>query len=168
MLFAAELRTGSAGAEAVATGIGFTLVAVLAAAIGNVLQLVETVKKLPVAGMLAWAMLYGALINGVIAWTLSGPPVAETRMGYWIGLAYLGLVASALAFFFYYRIIRAIGPARAAYSSVLIPIVAMLISTVAEDYRWTWLSAAGAALAVAGLVVALTGRRPAAPAPMPD
>ncbi len=168
LLFAAELRDASVGTAAVAAGIGFTLIAVLAAAVGNVLQLAETVRRLPIASLLAWAMLYGAVINGTIAFAQDGPPMVETRIGYWLGLAYLGLVASALAFFFYYRIIRAIGPAKAAYSSVMVPIVAMLLSTLFEDYRWTWLAAAGGLLALAGLVVALAGRRPAEPAPIPD
>jgi len=152
----------------VLVGIGFTLLAVLAASVGNLLQLVETVKRLPVASLLAWAMGYGALANGAIALALHGAPTAEARIGYWVGLVYLGLLASALAFFYYYRIIRAIGPAKAAYSSVLVPIVAMLISTLFEDYRWTGLATAGGVLAIAGLLVALSGRRPAEPTPIAD
>ncbi len=169
LLFWAELRAAPVAAVGpVLLGIGFTLIAVLAASVGNLLQLVETVKRLPIPSLLAWAMLYGALVNGAIALVVAGPPVAEARLGYWLGLLYLGLIASALAFFYYYRIIRAVGPAKAAYSSVLVPIVAMLISTIFEDYRWTFLSAAGGLLAIAGLVVALGGKRPAAPAPVPD
>lgn len=169
LLFWAELDAAPvAAAWPVLLGIGFTLIAVLAASVGNLLQLVEEVRRLPIASLLAWAMLYGALANGAIALAVAGPPVVEPRLGYWLGLLYLGLVASPLAFFFYYRVIRAVGPAKAAYSSVLVPIVAMLISTVAENYRWTFLSASGGVLALAGLIVALTGKRPAAPAPVPD
>jgi drug/metabolite transporter (DMT)-like permease len=168
LLFAAELRTSMALPEQVATGIGFTLLAVLAASIGNLLQLVEAVKRLPIASLLAWAMFYGTIANAGIACFFHGAPAVETRAGYWLGLIYLGLFASAFAFFFYYRIIRAIGPARAAYSSVLVPIVAMLLSTLFEGYRWTGLAAAGGALAMLGLVVALSGRRPAEPAPIAD
>lgn len=168
LLFWAELRLADAMAGAVLVGIGFTLLAVLAASVGNLMQLAEPVKKLPIASLLAWAMFYGAVVNAVIAWSLHGPLVFETRTGYWLGLLYLGLFASAFAFFFYYRIIRAIGPARAAYSSVLVPIVAMGLSTLLEGYDWTGLAAAGGVLAMVGLVIALSGRRPSEPAPMPD
>jgi len=94
----------------------------------------------------------------------AGPPVVESRIGYWIGLLYLGIVASAVAFALYYRVIRAVGPAQAAYSSVLIPILAMAISTAVENYRWSALAAGGGVLALAGMAVALRAGR--APAPL--
>jgi drug/metabolite transporter (DMT)-like permease len=167
LLFAQELRAAEAAPEAVLAGLGFTLVAVLAASAGNVMQLMEGVKARSIAAMLGWAMLYGGIADAMLAWAAFGPPVAESRIGYWLGLAYLSIVASALAFWLYYRIIRAIGPAKAAYSSVLIPIVAMAISTLAEGYRWSALAIAGALLAIAGLVIALGSRRIAA-APISD
>jgi len=105
LLFWAELRLSNAASGEVLVGIGFTLLAVLAASVGNLLQLVPTVKRLPVASLLAWAMFYGALVNGAIALVLHGGPVGEARIGYWLGLMWLGLAASAFAFFFYYRII---------------------------------------------------------------
>ena len=160
LLFVAELRVSEATAGQVMLGIGFTLIAILSASVGNLLQLVEDVKRMPVATLLAWSMLYGTAANAAIALALYGAPVVETRPGYWLGLLYLGLVASALAFFFYYRILRVIGPGKAAYSSVLVPIVAMLLSTIFEDYRWTVLAAAGGILAIVGLVIALSARRP--------
>ena len=93
-------------------------------------------------------------------------PVLTPRLSsYWIGLVYLSVVASSLAFFLYYRIIRVIGPARAAWSSVLIPIVAMLLSTLFEGYRWSPLALAGGALGLIGLLIALSAR--AAPRPRP-
>jgi drug/metabolite transporter (DMT)-like permease len=67
---------------------------------------------------------------------------------------------SALAFTIYFQLIRTIGPAKAAYTSVLIPVIAMLLSTIFEGYRWSLLAAAGAALVIVGLVLALKARRP--------
>ena len=161
LLFVQEVRASAADRSETLIGIGFTLLGVLAASSAYVLQLAPGVRNRPIAAMLAWAMLYGALLNAAFAWAGWGPPKFELRAGYWIGLLYLGVMASAVTFFFYFRIIRAIGPAKAAYSSVLIPIIAMAISTVAEGYRWTALAAAGGVLALLGLVIALRTSRAA-------
>ena len=164
LLFLQEVRAAAAAPRAVLIGLGLTLVSVICASGGNVMQLRGDVKARPIAAMLGWAMLYGALIDAAIAWALFGPPTVEARLSYWLELLYLGIVASALAFWLYYRIIRAIGPARAAYSSVLIPIVAMAISTFAEAYAWSGIAIAGGLLAIAGLIIALGSRRvPQAP-----
>jgi drug/metabolite transporter (DMT)-like permease len=78
------------------------------------------------------------------------------------GVLYLGVIASAVTFPLYFNIIRQVGPGQAAWSNVLIPIIAMGFSTVLEGYRWAPLSAAGAAVALAGLVIAVI-KRPARP-----
>ena len=90
-----------------------------------------------------------------------GAPVFDASPGYIAGVLYLGIFASALAFPLYYGVLRVIGPAKAAYSSVLVPVIAMLLSTLFEGYVWSWLAAGGAALVLGGLVVALRARRPA-------
>jgi len=164
MLFLQEIRVSAAPPEAVALGIFFALVAVLGASAANVMQLSEALRERPIVPLLAWAMLYGALLDAAYALAFAGPPVVESRIGYWIGLLYLGIVASAVAFALYYRVIRAVGPAQAAYSSVLIPILAMAISTAVENYRWSALAAGGGVLALAGMAVALRAGR--APAPL--
>ena len=92
-------------------------------------------------------------------------PQMEARPGYWLGVVYLGLFASALAFPLYFAVMRAVGPGKAAYSSLLVPILAMAISTVAEGYRWTSLAVAGGILAMIGLFIALRSGRVAPPAP---
>jgi drug/metabolite transporter (DMT)-like permease len=168
LLFVQELRQSEVPAGNILLGIGLTLIAVLAASVSNVMQASERLRHRPVAAMLAWGMLYGLLFDGAFAWILHGPPVVEARLGYWLGLVYLGLFASALAFTIYFRLIRLIGPARSAYSSLLVPVIAMALSTVFEGYRWSTLAAAGGVLALIGLVIALRSNRPAAPAPAAD
>ncbi|MGQ0659901.1 DMT family transporter [Sphingosinicella sp.] len=165
LLFVQEARQATVPLAGVLTGLGLTVLAVLAASISNVMQLSDGMRARSIAVMLGWAMLYGGIINAAFAWAVSGPPVAEARPGYWLGLLYLSVIASALAFWLYYRIIRAVGAARAAYSSVLIPIVAMLISTVAEGYRWSPPALAGGMLGIAGLIIALRSRRAVPPPP---
>jgi drug/metabolite transporter (DMT)-like permease len=159
LLFVQELRTSNVPPREVLLGIGLTLLGVLAASAANVLQAAERMRSRPIAAMLAWGMFYGALANTAMAWTVYGPPVAEARFLYWAGLLYLGLFASALAFTFYIGLLRIIGPGRAAYSSVLVPILAMSFSTIFEGYRWSALAVGGGLLALAGLVVALRSRK---------
>jgi drug/metabolite transporter (DMT)-like permease len=165
LLFVQEFRASGAPATSVLAGIGLTLLAVLTASIANVMQASERLRRRPVAAMLAWGMLYGVLADIALSWLLFGPPVVETRPGYWVSLLYLSVAASAVAFALYYQVIRAIGPARAAYSSVLIPILAMGFSTAFEHYHWSTAAVAGGVLTLAGLLLALRSKRPPIPAP---
>jgi drug/metabolite transporter (DMT)-like permease len=165
LLFAHELREHPARMDAIALGISLTIVGVLGASAANVYQALERVRRFPLFALLTWAMLFGALMDGAIAVAVAGPPVIESRPGYWLGLLYLAIFASALAFSLYLPVVRKIGPGKAAYSSVLIPIIAMSLSTWLEDYRWTPLAAAGALLALGGMVGALSRSRSVVSAP---
>jgi len=161
LLFINEARVDPHGSTSALIGIGFTLCAILSASTANVMQGTQTAKRYPMGSMLAVAMLIGAALDAAFAWTTTGPPVFEMRAGYIAGILYLGLFASALAFPLYFNVIRAIGPAKAAYSGVIVPVIAMLLSTIFEHYRWSTLAVAGAVLAGIGLVTALRARRPA-------
>jgi drug/metabolite transporter (DMT)-like permease len=164
LLFVQEMRTSSASREDVALGILFTLAAVLAASAANTMQGSARVGSRPIVAMVAWSMVYGVIANALVAWIGDGPPVLDPRPAYWAGLLYLGVLGSAVAFALYYHVIRSVGPGTAAYSSLLIPLIAMLISTLFEGYRWTPLAAAGGLLAMAGLAIALRSRK----SPSPD
>lgn len=165
LLFVQEIRASPGAAGAIALGIGLTLLGVLSASAANIIQAGQRAKAVPLASMIAWGMAYGALANAALALALYGAPQMEARPGYWLGVLYLGLFASALAFPLYFAVMRAVGPGKAAYSSLLVPILAMAISTIAEGYRWTSLAIAGGMLAMIGLFIALRSGRVAPPAP---
>ena len=159
LLFWHELQENPADSGAVMVGIGLTMVGILGASCGSIIQARERVRQHPLTPLLAWSMLAGALIDTGIAFAMTGPPVIEYRLGYWLGLLYLGLFASALAFSLYFPVVRKIGPAKAAYSSAIIPIIAMGFSTWIEGYRWTALTVLGALLALGGMIGALSRSR---------
>jgi drug/metabolite transporter (DMT)-like permease len=163
LLFLQEIRASPVGTEQVMLGIGLTVLGVLSASAANILQASRGATAWPLASLLAWGMVYGILANALLAWTVAGPPEIEARPAYWLGLLYLGLFASALAFPLYFAVMRAVGPGKAAYSSVLVPIIAMLLSTLFEGYRWSALAVAGGLLALAGLVIALRSRADSSP-----
>jgi drug/metabolite transporter (DMT)-like permease len=163
LLFVHEVQEHPADSRQIAAGIGLTLVGMLGASVANVYQARPEVRHLPLFGLLAWSMAAGAMIDSLAAFLLTGPPVIDARPGYWAGLLYLALLASVLTFSLYYPVVRKIGPAKAAYSSVLVPIIAMGFSTWLEDYRWTALTVTGAVLALGGMAGALSrGRTPVA------
>ena len=166
LLFVNEIRANPAASGAILSGIGLTLIGMVAAASANVFQARPEVRRYPLFAMLAWSMGAGALINILFAAAMTGPPIFDNRPGYWFGLLYLALPASVLTFSLYYPVVRKIGPAKAAYSSVLVPIIAMGFSTWIEGYRWTGLTIAGALLALGGMVGALS--RPRAVIAPPD
>ena len=140
------------------TGFSFTLAGVTSASSANVMQGSKIARAQSMTVMLAWAMLFGTLIDGSFAWITAGPPVIEPTAAYLGGVLYPGVIASAVTFPLYFNIIRAVGPGQAAWSSVLIPIIAMGFSTVFEDYHWAPLSIAGGAVALIGLVIAVAKR----------
>jgi drug/metabolite transporter (DMT)-like permease len=151
-------RNGELGANVVLGGV-MIVVGILGASVANVAQASPAARGRPVATLLAWAMLLGASADAVIAWVLSGPPRFDWTPGYAGGVAYLAIVGSVVTFPLYNGLLRALGPGRAAYNGVLVPVVAMLLSTLFEGYRWSLLAAIGSALAMAGLVLALRARR---------
>ena len=159
LLLLHEYRVAPPGGK-VLLGVALTLGGILGASIANVIQASRTAREQPMLTMLAWAMLLGAALDAAISAALYGPPQFEPRWSYAAGIAYLALMGSVVTFPLYFGLVRALGPGRAAYNSVLVPIVAMLFSTLFEGYRWTALAVAGSAVALAGLVIALKARSP--------
>jgi drug/metabolite transporter (DMT)-like permease len=152
-----EARETRLGGD-VALGIWLALGAMLAASVSNVIQAGGIGRRVPLMTLVAWSMLYGTLIDLAVAAAFAGPPVLPDDGQYWLGTAYLAFAGSVVTFPLYYRLIREIGAGRAAYHNVLVVIVAMGLSTLLEGYRWSALAAAGAALSLLGMLLALRAK----------
>ena len=117
-------------------------------------------------GLLTAAVLREALflLPAYVLALLGGAPfVFDPQPSYVIGLLYLALCGSVLAFGAYLTLLGRIGADRAAYATVLFPLVALAISTVVEDYVWTPTAMLGVALVLAGNLLVLLRPRGAAP-----
>ena len=156
LLLLHELRASPEGN--VPLGVALALGGVLCASSANVIQASEPARAQPIATMIAWGMVWGVAANIAIGLATVGPPTFDASPAYFGGLLYLALFGSVIAFPLYFWLIREMGAARAAYNGVAVPVVAMTISTLFEGYRWTLLAGGGAALALAGMVIALSGR----------
>lgn len=158
LLLTHEYRAAPAGID-VLKGVLLVLCAVLSASTGNILQGTEAARRQPVMTLLSWAMAFGAMGDALYAFAMHGPPVLDPRPQYVWGIAYLGIVGTVATFPIYTALIRAWGPGKAAYNGVAVPVVAMLLSTLFEHFHWTGLAISGAVLAMAGLLIALGGRK---------
>jgi drug/metabolite transporter (DMT)-like permease len=159
LLFLNELRSSPVSNRDIAIGLGLTLLGLMGASCANVYQAGKEARRHPLLALLAWSMAIGAAIDCILAFIIAGLPVAEARLGYWAGVIYLALLGSVLCFALYFPVVRKIGPGKAAYSSVMVPVIAMSLSTLFEGYRWNALAIAGAVLALGGMLLALARRR---------
>lgn len=158
LLILHEYRIAPVG-EGVTTGVMLVIFAIFSVSVGNLLQATKTARGVPVVPLMGWGMLWGVLASALYASASVGLPVLDPRPEYLAGLAYLGLVGSALTFPLYSQLIREWGPGKAAYNGVAVPVVAMALSTVFEGYDWSVLAGGGAVLAMAGMLIALSGRK---------
>ena len=134
-------------------GLGIGLVATFFASLGNILSARNQSRKLPVLQTNAFGMAYGALLMVVYA-ALSGVPLAFDWSYAYVGsLLYLSIFGSIIAFGAYLTLVGRIGADRAAYATVLFPLVALVISSVYESFQWTPLALAGVALVLVGNVI---------------
>ncbi len=159
LLMLQEYRAAPVGGTEVLLGLSLALCSVGTASISNVLQVTPKIARYPTITVLAWSMLWGSLANSIFALIMYGAPVIDTRPGYIGGVLYLSIIGSVVTFPLYFKLIRDIGPGKAAYTGVVIPVVAMILSTIFEGYVWSTLALAGGVLVMAGLVVAMQARK---------
>lgn len=146
----------------VAWGIVLSVFGLLAASAANVLQAGPVARSTAAVPLMAWSMIWGVGFDVILAFAVAGPPVIDLRFSYLAGIAYLAIFGSVMTFPLYFDLIRKLGAGKAAYNGVATPVVAMLLSTLFEGYRWSLLAVAGCLLAMAGLIVALSARKPSA------
>src|SRR5262249_27393668 len=134
LMFGHEI-TRSAGDAA--RGIGFALGATILASGGNLIAVRNQRHGFPVLPSVAWGMAYGAAVIALVAVAERTPWSFDASPRYVLSLLYLALFGSVIAFGAYLTLLGKIGPARAAYVGVAVPMVALVMSTVFENYRWT-------------------------------
>lgn len=157
LLFWPELA-GVRGDARLVEGAAMALGSTMVASAGSIWSQRLFARGLAVVPGTAIAMGWAALMT--LGWCLArGIPLAfDPRAPYVLSLLYLALFGSVLAFVAYLTLVQRVGAGRSGYTSAVIPVVAMLASTLFEGYRWTPAAAAGLALVLAGTVLVLRAR----------
>ncbi len=158
MIFWPEVSALSIADDTV-KGIIMVMIGTAIASLGNMTAVVNTRGELPVVAVNAHAMAFAALLALATAAALGREFDFLITPGYVLSLLYLAIFGSAVAFGCYLALLRRIGSARAAYSSVLFPVVALAMSTLLEDYRWTPIAATGILFTLVGNWLILSRRK---------
>jgi drug/metabolite transporter (DMT)-like permease len=159
LLFWPEI-TGAGFNMAALQGLGLCVMGTLFFCSGNMISTVVQRRGVPLLSATAWGMTYGCAVLLALNVLRGNAFIIEPTAKYIGSLLYLSIGASVLAFMAYLTLLRRLGAARAGYSTVLFPIIALAVSTLLEGYQWTLLAGIGVAFALIGNVLVL--RRPAA------
>ena len=151
LLFARDLM--GAADPAALHGVGLAVLGTLLFSWGNMVSRRNGMAGVPLMSANAWGMGYAVLILAALIAATGTPVVAPPDGRYLMALVYLAVAASVIGFTTYLMLVARIGSSRAAYATVLFPVIALTISTVAEGYRWHWTGFVGLALALAGNLV---------------
>lgn len=147
-----------AGAEldyGVLLGVALSFAGTLSFCIGNMISARLQGRSIPVFAASGYGMIYGAIAISIFAAARGAHFTIDMSPAYLAGLLYLALIGSVMAFACYLTLLGRIGADRAAYSTVMFPVVALLVSTALEGYRWTFPAIAGLAAVLAGNLLVL-------------
>ncbi len=136
-------------------GLLFGALGTLSAGGGNMAAMYNQRAGVPVWSGSAWGMVYGALFSALIGWGFGIDWAVDMRPAYLLSLAYLALFGTIIAFLTYLTLLKNEGAGVASYVSAATPMVALLLSTVFEDYQWTWIAAIGAVLTLCGNILVM-------------
>ncbi len=144
----------------VMNGLLLSFAATYLASLGNIVSARNQRHRLPVVQSNAIGMAYGSLFMAILV-ILSGTPMSfDLSTSYLLSLVYLALFGSVIAFGCYLTLVGRIGPGRAAYATLLFPVVALALSTLWEGYRWSLPAACGVLLILLGNYLALKRPKP--------
>jgi drug/metabolite transporter (DMT)-like permease len=137
-------------------GLLIALAGAYLASIGNVIGARHAKKGVPVTQANAFGMAYGGLLTLFIHFAMGGTLTIDWSIGYLGPMLYLTLFGSIVAFGCYMMLIGRIGADYAAYVTLLMPIIALVLSTLFEGYQWSVNALAGVTLVLMGNLIILT------------
>jgi drug/metabolite transporter (DMT)-like permease len=156
IIFSSEISSADWSLDSeIVKGFLWMLLATFFASIGMLLSGQMQARKIPVIQSNAFSMLYGSLI---LITYISFSDISfsfSTSYSYVVSLIYLSLVASAIGFGVYLKLVGNIGADKASYVNIFTPTIALLLSTLFENYIWSWTGLIGILLIIFGNIIVL-------------
>ena len=139
------------------TSIGILLgvLATYFASIGNLISEYTSKVKLNVVAVTGYGMLYGSVTLLIYLLVVGIDLNFDFSYRYIISLLYLSIFGSVFGFILYLSIIKNIGANDAAYVAIIMPLIALIISTIFEGLIWDMNLYIGAFLVLFGNILIL-------------
>ncbi len=118
-------------------GIILSFIATFWASTGNLIHQKNSKDNIPFIQSIAYGMLYGSLFTLIVAKFRGAEIIFDNSISYILSFLYLSIIGSVVAFYLYLKLLENIGSARAGYIGVIMPIIALIISTIFEGLQWT-------------------------------
>jgi len=131
------------------------IIGVFWASFGNILSARNQKNNLPVIQTNAFGMIYGAFIMLILSLFLNKKFSFDYSFSYIGSMLYLAIFGSVIAFSTYLTLLGRIGADRAAYVTLIFPIIALILSTIFEGYQWTLMALIGILLIMSGNFIVL-------------
>ncbi len=157
MLFWPELSKFKQG-EGSLIGLVLVFSGTLLASFGNMISVRNSQNHYPVFQTSGWAMLYGSLFLLAISLYNQTEFTISTEPSYLLSFGFLSIFGTVIAFYSYFMLLKNIGPEKASYSIVLFPVVAVILSSLFEDFEWTTFTILGFLLVGSGNLLVLIPR----------
>ena len=132
------------------TGMALAALGTFGFSLGNMLSVRHQKHGLDVFTTNAYAMLYGTLILAMLAAVFDVSLSMPMQAGFVWPLLYLAVFGSVIGFTAYFTLVKRLGAAQSAYTTLLFPLVALSISTLWEGYEWSVAAVLGMGLILAG------------------
>lgn len=141
-------------------GVALALLGTLFFSFGNMISRRNSSKGIKPQTAIAYGLIYGAVILFVLTQLTGNELKFSTQPRYVMSLLYLSFVGTVLGFIAYLSLVANLGPSRAAYATVLFPIVALFLSSLLEGYQWSSYGFIGLVFVMVGNVVMNVKKKP--------
>ena len=122
--------------EGTHVGLFLALIGTFCASTGNMVHQRNLNNNFPPIQTIAYAMLYGSLVTFFVTQVRGSELLFENSISYISSLLYLSIFGSIFAFVSYLKLLEKVGPGRAGYVGVVMPVLALIISTIFEKLEW--------------------------------
>ena len=132
------------------TGLLLAFSATYLSSLGNIVSVRNQRRGISVLHANAYGMTCGSLTMMLITIISGEEWVFDWSPEFLLSLIFLSVFASVVGFWSYLTLLGRVGADRGAYATLLFPVVALGISALVEDYRWTLISTSGVVLILLG------------------